>query len=101
MSLEVRPRDAFYACAIVLSRCWISAATATERRLVYTLSLARGVPWRVSFCASLTATVLPQFTVWLDHRMLFSIDVNGVNHPLKLGLEDDPVVLAEVIRKQS
>ena len=27
---------------------------------------------------------------------MFSIDVNGVTHPLKLGLEDDPIVLAEV-----
>ena len=40
--------------------------------------------------------MLSQFTVWLDHRIVFSIDVNGVTHPLKLGLEDDPVMLAEV-----
>merc|ERR1712224_1025928 len=31
-----------------------------------------------------------------NHRIVFSIDVNGVKHPLKFGLEDDPVVLAEV-----
>ena len=76
-------------------RCWINVATATERRSASTIIslryfLHQQLPHWVYYLTT------SQFTVWLDHRMIFSIDVNGAKHSLKLGLEDDPVVVAEV-----